>query len=325
MNNKNDRYKWYVLAILTVVYMFNFIDRHALVILQEDIKQDLALSDTQLGFLTGLAFAILYVGLGIPLAKLADSYNRKNLLTFCLFIWSLMTYFSGRAQNFVQMSLTRLGVSAGEAGCAPTSHSIISDYFPAEQRATAIAIFTSGIFFGVLFGFVVAGWMASSYGWRVAFYILGISGMVLAILLSLFLKEPIRGQFDKIKNEGKDPSFKEVLSYMLGQKTFLYMCIADGFSAFAINSSGNFLPSFLMRVHNLDLMTVSIAIGLSAGVGGVLGTIMGGRIADKKGITNKRWYLFVPVIGCLLSLFPAAIMYFSDNTNLVLSTILPTT
>ncbi|MGB2153255.1 MAG: MFS transporter [Flavobacteriaceae bacterium] len=171
--NKKQNYKWFVLIVLTIVYVFNFADRQILIILQEGIKEDLQLSDTQLGLLTGLGFALLYTTLGIPIAKLADKYNRKNILAFSLGFWSLMTVLSGRAQNFFQMLLTRIGVSAGEAGGMPPSHSIISDYFPKEERGTAFSIYSMGVPIGILLGFIVAGSIASEYGWRMAFYALG--------------------------------------------------------------------------------------------------------------------------------------------------------
>jgi len=142
MSENDGKYKWFVLAMLTLVYMFNFIDRQVMIILQEDIKAELLLSDTQLGLLTGLAFAFLYTTLGLPVARLADKYNRKNILAFSLGLWSLMTVLSGRAHNFFQLMLTRIGVSAGEAGGMPPSHSIISDYFPPKQRATALSSYT---------------------------------------------------------------------------------------------------------------------------------------------------------------------------------------
>lgn len=323
MNNEKSSYKWFVLFVLTVVYMFNFVDRQVLIILQEDIKKDLLLSDTQLGLLTGLGFAILYTTLGIPIAKLADKYNRKNILAFSLGFWSLMTVLSGRAQNFFQMLLTRIGVSAGEAGGMPPSHSIISDYFPQNQRGTAFSIYSMGVPLGVLLGFIVAGLIADKFGWRMAFYMLGIPGILLAVFVYLTIKEPIRGRIDGQKKEINAPTFREIFQNLFAKKSFLYLCLGAGFTTFAFYSLNNFLPSYIQRFFGVDLITVSITLGLSVGIGGVIGALIGGRVADMKGAKDKKWYLYVPIIACLLSFIPALIILFTDSSKIALAAIFP--
>lgn len=323
MINKKQNYKWFVLIVLTIVYVFNFADRQILIILQESIKEDLQLSDTQLGLLTGLGFALLYTTLGIPIAKLADKYNRKNILAFSLGFWSLMTVLSGRAQNFFQMLLTRIGVSAGEAGGMPPSHSIISDYFPKEERGTAFSIYSMGVPIGILLGFIVAGLIASEYGWRAAFYALGIPGILLAILMCFIVKEPIRGQIEGQIENKKDPTFKEVIEELFSKKSFLYLCLGAGFTTFSSYSLNNFMPSFIQRVHGVDLMTVSINLGLSIGIGGLIGALIGGRLADIKGAKNKKWYLYVPILSCITSFFPALIILFTASSKIALASIFP--
>ena len=318
MNNK-----WFVLTVLTLIYVFNFADRQILIILQESIKEDLQLSDTQLGLLTGLGFALLYTTLGIPLAKLADKYNRKNILVFSLGFWSLMTVMSGRALSFFQLLLTRIGVSAGEAGGMPPSHSIISDYFPKEQRGTAFSIYSMGIPIGILLGFIVAGSIASEHGWRIAFYALGIPGVLLSILLYFILKEPIRGHIDGHVDYIKDATFKEAIRALFAKKSFLYLCLGAGFTTFSSYSLNNFLPSFIQRAHGVDLITVSINLGLSIGIGGLIGALIGGRLADIKGAKNKKWYLYVPILSCIFSLFPAIIILFTGNPKIALAAIFP--
>ena len=166
--NTSPKYRRYVLWVLTLVYTFNFIDRQILVILQEPIRESLILTDTQLGWLTGFAFAIFYVTLGIPIARLADNSNRKNIVAISLSIWSAMTAISGMAQNFIHLLLARIGVGIGEAGCSPPAHSIISDYYPPEKRATALSIYSMGIYLGVFVGFIVGGIIGKMYGWRIA-------------------------------------------------------------------------------------------------------------------------------------------------------------
>ena len=180
----SNRYRNYVLAMLTVVYVFNFIDRQLLVILQESIKADLDLSDTQLGILTGFTFAVFYVTLGIPIARVADRWNRRNVVAISLSIWSAMTAISGAVQNFFQLLLARIGVGIGEAGGSPPAHAMISDYFPVERRARALSIYSTGIYIGILFGFLVGGHLNEVFGWRMSFVMIGVPGVIFAAVLA---------------------------------------------------------------------------------------------------------------------------------------------
>ena len=205
-------YKTYILLILTGVYTFNFIDRQILVIIQESIKNDLGLSDTQLGLLTGLAFAAFYVILGFPIARLADRTNRRNVLVVSLAVWSAMTAVSGWVTNYFQLLLARIGVGIGEAGGSPPAHSIISDYFPPEKRATALSIYSAGIYIGVLVGYILGGWIDENYGWRMAFFALGIPGILYAFVVLFTVKEPLRGQTDGQLVDHKKASRQEVQS-----------------------------------------------------------------------------------------------------------------
>lgn len=325
MENENPKYKWFVLFMLTAVYMFNFVDRQIMIILQEEIKQDLLLSDTQLGLLTGLAFAVLYTTLGIPIAKFADTRNRKNILAFSLVFWSSMTVLSGRAQNFFQMMLTRIGVSAGEAGGMPPSHSIISDYFPPRQRGTAFSIYTMGVYLGIFVGFIVAGLVAKNYGWRTAFYALGLPGVLFAVIVYFTVKEPIKGRQEANADSIKDPSLGEVSRAVFSKKSFIYMGLGAGFTTFTLYGLNNFLPSYFLRYHELGLVQVSTILGFSVGIGGVLGALLGGIISDKKGASNLKWYLYVPILACILCTIPAAVMLYSENSTLVLAMVLPYT
>jgi MFS family permease len=196
----------YALGLLTVGYCFNFIDRQLLSILQEAIKVDLGLSDGQLGLLTGFAFAMFYVSAGIPIARWADKGNRRNIVAYAIGIWSFMTAISGLAQNYLQLFLARIGVGIGEAGGSPPSHSIISDIFPPEKRATAISIYSTGVNVGILFGFLFGGWLNEFFGWRVAFAVVGAPGILIAIIIRYTLKEPIRGLSEgRVVNTGVAP------------------------------------------------------------------------------------------------------------------------
>lgn len=312
-----EKYKWVVLTTLTVVYIFNFIDRQVLVILQEPIKAELGLSDTQLGLLTGLTFAALYVILGIPIARLADKGNRKNIIVASLAIWSIMTALSGLSKNFFHLFLARMGVGIGEAGGSPPAHSIISDYFPAKQRATALSIYSTGIYVGILIGFVIGGVLAKNYGWRTAFYSLGIPGILFAIILYFVVKEPIKGILDKKDLSNVNPSLKEVLGILLKKKTFLFISLASGFHTFTIYGISNFSPSFLARIHQIDIATAGIVLGLAMGIGGGIGTFLGGYLSDKLSHRDMRWHIWVPMIAGALALFSNYLFIFSDVINTV--------
>src|SRR6187399_851976 len=229
--NKNREvsslYRNYVLAMLTLVYVFNFIDRQLLVILQESIKKELHLSDTQLGMLSGFTFAIFYVTLGIPIARLADRTNRKNTVAVSLGLWSAMTAFSGLARNFIQLLLARIGVGIGEAGGSPPAHAMISDYFPPQKRSTALSVYSTGIYFGVLIGFLMGGYLNEHLGWRTAFFAVGIPGIIFSLLFYFTVKEPKRGATDlKTIESGETHSLGKVLKQLYSIKTFVFLSLA---------------------------------------------------------------------------------------------------
>ena len=276
-----NRNKWVVLALLTLVYTFSFIDRQLLVILAEPVKADLDLSDTQLGLLTGLAFAALYVTLGLPIARLADKGNRKNVVSASLAIWSAMTVLSGMVTSFTQMLLARIGVGIGEAGGSPPSHSIISDYFPPEKRATALSIYSVGIYIGIFLGFTIGGVLAQNYGWRVAFYAVGIPGILLAAVIYYLVKEPVKGRYDPQGVSHEIPTLSNVIKTLLGKKTFIFIALGSGFIAFGSYGAGNFLPSFLQRVHGVEVSKAGYLLGVAFGIGGGTGTFLGGFLADR--------------------------------------------
>ena len=316
----SNKYRWYVVWVLTGVYIFNFIDRQILVIIQESIKVDLGLSDLQLGLLSGFAFAIFYVTLGLPIARYADKNNRKNVVSVALVVWSAMTAVSGLVTNFTQLLLARIGVGIGEAGGSPPSHSIISDYFPPEKRATALSVYSMGIYLGILLGFVVGGYILTNYGWRMAFYCLGIPGIIYAILVYFTVREPKKGMSDEIalSDNEDEPSFMDVVNLLMSKKTFVFAAVACGFHTFITYGVGNFLPSFLIRVHGLEVGYIGIWLGLSMGIGGAAGTFFGGYIADKLKHRDALWYFWVPIIAGFLNIVPSIILIFGGDPTVVL-------
>jgi predicted MFS family arabinose efflux permease len=318
----SSAYKRFVLIMLTIVYAFNFIDRQLLVILQEPIKAEMGLSDAQLGLLSGFSFALVYVIAGIPIAYWADRGNRRNIVSMALAIWSGMTALSGFAQNFGHLLLARVGVGLGEAGGSPPSHSMISDYFRPENRGTALSFYSSGIYVGILLGFLFGGAIAESFGWRTAFFVVGIPGVLFAVLLRLTIKEPPRGRWDDQQTAEHKAGLGEVLALLRSTPSFWYIAMATGFSAFVGYGNGNFMPSFLIRNHGMSLSEVGLILAIAVGVTGIIGTVAGGYLADRFGRVDKRWFLWIPALGLLASLPPYLLLLFSEQTSVVVGSLI---
>ncbi len=313
-----DWYRWYVLAILTGLYTFNFIDRQILVILQEPIKADMNLTDTQLGLLSGFAFAAIYVFAGIPIARMADRGNRRNIVTVALVVWSGMTAISGLTQNYWQLLLARIGVATGEAGGSPPSHSMISDIFKKEERATALSIYSTGINFGGLIGLLAGGWIAQYFDWRLAFFVVGIPGIAYAFLVRFTVQEPPRGYAEKIATVEESPPMMEVVKVLISRATFRHMAIAAGLHAFIGYGAANFAPSFYVRVHGMEIGPVGTWLA-AAGITGAIGTFLGGYVTDKLMLKDSRWYLWVPGLSTILTLPIHMIIYNTGNVSLALA------
>ena len=295
-------YRRFALAMLTILYAFNFIDRQILVILQESIKVDMDLSDTQLGILSGFAFAIFYVSAGIPIARWADSANRRNIITAALAIWSSMTVLSGLVQNYTQMLLARIGVGIGEAGGSPPAHSMISDYFPPEERATAMSIYSMGIYAGILTGLLGGGYVGQTYGWRAGFFVVGIPGVLFALLLRFTVVEPTRGRWDSKAMSTEKPPLRDALGLMWQKRSFRWLALGCGLVAFVGYGTANFMPSFLQRVHNMGVFEASIVLAGIQGIAGAIGTVAGGWITDRLIQRDRRYYAWVPAFATLIAL-----------------------
>ena len=303
----------YALSVLVVVYTFNFIDRQILSILLEPIKLELGLSDTALGLLTGFAFALFYATLGIPIARYADKNNRRNLIALALAIWSGMTALSGLAQNFWQLLAARIGVGVGEAGCSPPAHSMIADYFPAENRATALGIYSLGIPVGILFGFLAGGWLNEFFGWRVAFFVVGIPGLILAVLVRFTLAEPTRGMAEGRIDSGEQPGVIETFRFMWRKKSFRHLAFGGALTAFVGYGLVTWVPSFLVRSHGMETGEIGTWLGLILGIPGGIGIAAGGWMADKLGNRDTRWYLWVVSVALLIGAPFAFGVYLSDS------------
>ncbi|XOV90612.1 MAG: spinster family MFS transporter [Pseudomonadota bacterium] len=301
---RSRSYRRYVLAVLVVVYIFNFLDRQIVTILAEPIKNDLGLSDTQIGLMTGLAFAIFYTVLGIPIARLADRANRVSIISVALVIWSGMTALCGLAQNFAQILAARIGVGVGEAGCSPPAHSLIADYYPPNERSSALSIYALGIPIGSLLGLLAGGWAAEFYGWRTAFLLVGIPGVVLAVILKLTVMEPIRGMSDPASARNVDqPPLVATIKTLLNNKTIFHIAMGGALTSFVGYGLGQWLPAFFIRIHEMGIAQTATYYGLVNGIASMLGTFLGGTLADRFAARDERIYAWLPAAGVLFA-FP---------------------
>jgi len=295
-----------VLAILLLAYIFNFIDRQIVGILAVPIKADLALSDTQLGLMGGLAFALFYTGLGIPIAWLADRKSRVTIIAVSLGLWSAFTAACGLAQNFWQLFLARMGVGVGEAGGVAPSYALVSDYFPPERRARALAIFSLGIPIGSALGIFFGGWIASHIDWRAAFVIVGLAGLLVVPLVKWGISEPVRGGFDSADGRASAPAppFLTVARTLAAKPSFWLLSFGAASGSILGYGLIFWLPSFFKRSFGLELIEVSWFYGSIVLVGGVTGTWLGGWLADRVGKANPGAYALIPAI-CFLLAAPA--------------------
>ncbi len=336
---KGRAYRTYVLILLTGVYTFNFIDRQIIGILSPAIKADLGLADWQLGILKGFAFAVLYTTLGIPIARLADRKNRVTIISIALALWSGFTAISGAATNFVQLALARVGVGIGEAGGSPPAHSLISDYFPKEERAGALAVYAMGIPIGVAFAYLAGGWLTQTFSWRVAFVVVGLPGIIMAVLLKLTVKEPKRGELDAKSNATDEFKSLEIMEpiggferflqrifkilpsdlraaalnetatiwraakHLLAIPTYRAIVIATTAISFSTYANGTWIVDFYVRSHTtFPILQIYFWLGVISGTAYALGTFLGGYLVDKFAVKDKKFYGYIPAIALLVNI-----------------------
>lgn len=307
-------YRAYVLGVLVVIYTFNFIDRILIGVVGEAIKDDLQISDLQLGLLGGTFFALLYSILGVPIARYAERANRISIVAIGAALWSIMTAACGMAQNFVQLALARIGVGIGEAACVPPSHSVISDYFPAERRASALAIFALGVPIGSMMAAVGGGWLVQNIDWRAAFWLLGAPGIVLAIALKLTVREPPRSG-----TATPAPRFGDALRALAGKPSFWHAAFGGALVSFFGYSTAQFTISFFVRIYGLDIASASYAFGAISGIAVTAGTFLGGFLGDRLSHRHPRVLSWLPALGVLLALPVYFIGYMQSGFILALA------
>ncbi|MEP6547597.1 MAG: MFS transporter [Gammaproteobacteria bacterium] len=301
-------YRSYVLMVLVIVYTFNFIDRQIVGILAVPIKADLRLSDSQLGLVGGLAFALFYTFLGIPIARVADRVSRTGIMTAALALWSVMTAICGLTQNFAQLFMARVGVGVGEAGGVAPAYSLICDYFPPKQRGRALSVYSFGIPLGAALGIVLGGFITNLMNWRMAFLIVGVAGLLITPLLKFTVREPMRGALDAAAagvgsshslRTAQVPSLFAAIAPLARKPSFWGLSL--GASCASMTGYGLFFwaPSFLVRSFHLSLLQASLAYGGLVLVGGLIGIWMGGFLADRCGEKRRAMYAYIPAIAFL--------------------------
>ena len=328
-NKHSNGYRNFVLVLLTLVYGFNFIDRQIVGILAPFIQKDLGLTNTEMGLLTGLLFAALYTVVAIPIAWLADRYNRVNILTIALATWSGFTALFGLAGNFFQIGLARMGVGIGEAGGSPASHSIISDLYAKEERAGALGIYSMGIPLGIMAAYFVTASLVGPSGedvnWRRIFVILGLTGIALAVIVRLVLREPVRGAMEFGNNvDVAQPPFLESLISLLKIPSWWWMCFGIALGSFVSYSFSAWQTKYLLLLDpDFNFQNLLLILGVINGTTYAGGTFLGARLADSWGAKNIRAYGWLPAIAISLCL-PIGIISFwvpSVESHLILTTV----
>lgn len=274
-------YANYVLGVLFIVYVLNFIDRQAMSVFIAPIKEEFGASDTEMGLLVGFAFALLYTFAGIPIARWADYANRRNIIAIGLAVWSSMTIATGMAKNFTHLVIARLGVGIGEAAGTPPAHSLIADYFPLNKRATALAIYSTGVFAGSAIAYLGGGYLREHFDWRTAFFILGAPGLLFVLVLRFTVKEPKRGLSEQAQATEQRTSLRETLSYLSSSLSWVFLML--GASCLSIIGYGILMwgYEFYGRIHGMSPVAVGQWMALIIGVGGCTGTLFGGVLADR--------------------------------------------
>lgn len=315
-------YRYYVLIMLMLTFMFNITDRMVMSILIEDIKADFALTDTQIGLLAGAAFTTFYVILGIPAGRLADRTNRKNMVSIAVALWSLMAALCGVAVGFWTLFLARLGVGVGEAGGSPPAVSLITNYFEPHELSKAMGIYSVGAVLGPVVGFVAGGLLAEAYGWRWTFIILGLPGVLIGLIIYWTIREPRRGQFahggrPKIQLD-KQERFSVTMKSLWNNRIFVRVAISQMLAVTASYGFAIWLAPILIRNYEVPVSQIGIYLGIVWVLGGVPGMILGGYLTDRLAVKNPQWRAWFCSIVLILALPLLCLCLLTDNLLLAL-------
>jgi MFS family permease len=301
-------YRRYVLIVIWAVLIFRFVDLQIVSVLLEPIRKEFSISDTQLGLLSGLAFSLFYGGLGIFVAWLADRYSRRTIIATALALWSAMTAACGFVSSFGGLLLARMGVGIGEAGGQAPAYSLISDYYPPHKRASAFAVLNCAVPVGVFLGLFVGGWISEYYGWRAAFMAVGVPGVLVALLVRLTVREPPRG-FSEVRRTAPPiaPPMRAALKHLWSVRSYRHLVLASSIFTMGAMGSGIWIPSFFIRVHQMSGTEVATWLACIYGAGGVVGALMGGRLADRlvAKTGDQRWYAWLSM-GATVCILPFA-------------------
>jgi predicted MFS family arabinose efflux permease len=306
--------RWYVLIIMMLAYTINIADRYVMSTVLEPIRLELKLSDGGVAFLTGVSLALFYVTMGIPLSWVADRHNRKNLLAISMTIWSAMTALCGMSQGYMQLLLARIGVGIGEAGGTPSCNAIVADYFPADRRAMAMTVFALGAPIGAWLGADMAGAVAAEYGWRAAFYVLGIPGILLALIVYFTVKEPKRGQLDAVSEEPA-PSMEETLRFLWSQKAAVHIMMGGGVSALWGWGLMWFTPTFIQRMYNLDVGEAGAVVGPIHLVMGIAASLLTAWLLAKPSYVDPRKICRLLGVVTALATIPSIMAYYTNSLS----------
>lgn len=307
-----NAYRWYVVAMMAVVYMTNIGDRYILATVVEPLKAELYLTDTSVGLLTGFSFAMIYAVFGMVIALLADRGNRRNIIVFAILVYSVMTAACGIAQNYSQLILARLGVAVGESGTSPPSHSLISDLFPVHKRALPLALLSLGATLGTWYGFAAGSYFAQHYGWRSPFLIMTAPGLVLALLIRLTVREPPRGGHDcgvNVEAAGAPP-FMQTMRFMWSSRTLRHIFMGASLINFYGYAMALWNATFMERSLGMSIASAGDSLGLwYALIGGNCGVLLGGFMTQKLGERNLRWHARTPTLILLVTFIPIISVY----------------
>lgn len=304
--------RWYVLIIMCLAYAINIADRYVVTTVMENMRIELNLTDSGIAFLTGIPLALFYVTLGIPLSWLADRANRRNILSAALVVWSGMTALCGLSQNYFQFLLARIGVGIGEAGGTPPANSIVADYFPAARRPMAMTIFALGAPLGAWLGADMAGYVANLYGWRAAFLVLGVPGLILGILVYMTIKEPVRGRLDASDDSSK-PTFMQSMVFLWKQKACMHVVMGGGVSALWGWGLMWFTPTFLQRAYQLNVAEAGAVVGPIHLIAGSLASVATAWLLGRPMFTDPRKVVWLLAGGVALSTIPSFLAFHTHS------------